>query len=64
MTTNNINTGTFKKLLNVKEGGAEFFRLVIKVSFWLFIIGAVFYGLIWAPNESLFLQRQSLILNI
>jgi len=28
---NKINLETFKKLLNVKKGGAEFFRLVVKI---------------------------------
>jgi hypothetical protein len=28
-----INLDTFKKLLNVKKGGAEFFRFIIKAMF-------------------------------
>ncbi len=36
-----INLETIKKLLSVKKGGAEFFRLVVKITLWLFVIGAI-----------------------
>ena len=51
-----INLETFKKLLSVKKGGAEFFRLVVKLVVWIFALGAIFYGLIWVPNQMLSLE--------
>ncbi len=41
-----ITLETFKRLFNVKKGGAEFFRLLIKFLVWVFILGAFFYGLV------------------
>lgn len=64
MSKDNTGAGTLKKLLSVKEGGAEFFRLTVKVAVWLFALGAVFYGLVWAPNESLYLAEQQLLLGM
>ena len=47
---NKINLETFKKLLNVKKGGAEFFRLVVKIVVWILVLGAI-VSIIYSLDE-------------
>lgn len=55
---------SFKILLNVKKGGSEFFRLVIKISVWIFGLGAVLYGFVLAPQELISVQKQNFNLEV
>ena len=43
-------TKVLENLLNVKEGKSKIIRLIVKVIFWIFIIGA-FLSIIYSLNE-------------